>query len=222
MKERPILFSAPMVRAILDGRKTQTRRVVKPGWLPIVEEMMRVNGKWVWTTFEYDMTTPYGEPGDRLWVRETFCALRSYGERGELRDLIEGPLSEETDVAEYEYRADSEFTTDPDFKWRPSIHMPRWASRITLEITDVRVERLQDISEKDAHAEGVESDGGWEEPCGEGYADGFGYLNYRSEDEAFEFDTAKESFRSLWQSINGLNSWAENPWVWVVEFRRIR
>lgn len=180
MKERPILFSGPMVRAILAGKKTQTRRIVKPRWLPIVEECLRVNGKWVFTTLGYDLTTPYGEPGDRLWVRETFCPNW---------------------CDEVIYKADGGSAVEAGYErepsWKPSIHMPRKASRILLALTGVRVERLQSISEKDAEAEG----------CGIS--------------ERYCKVEPRVHFSSVWEEINGLQSWLDNPWVWVLDFRRI-
>lgn len=214
MKERPILFNGEMVRAILDGRKTQTRRIVKPSWLPVVEECMRVNRKWVWTTMEYDLTTPYGEPGDRLWVREKW---------GHFLDPFEGmdwipdrPFRPITEIkfgsgyicnSNIIWAADGHFewaddeSSEPVSRWKPSIHMPRWASRINLEITKVRVERLNDISEEDARAEGVEAT---KFECVDGNKYSYQY-----------------PFQELWSFINGFESWKKNPWVWVIEFRRI-
>lgn len=174
MKERPILFSGPMVRAILEGRKTQTRRVVKP-------QPAHIAG--IGTVLNIDTITgkacPYGKPGDRLWVRETWDGVRLDGG---------GAL--------VSYRADGDKPVTDDGRWHPSIHMPRWASRITLEVVSVRVERLQEISEEDAMAEGV------------ALAE-----NYRG---------PVAHFASLWEQINGLGSWNANPWVWVVEFRRVQ
>ena len=204
MKERPILFSAPMVRAILEGRKTQTRRIVKPradrDFGPrCVLQPHEIAGE----INAGDLrNSVYGFPGDRLWVRETWA-----------RDDEDGALM---------YRADVGCDDDANawergriegvsrYRWRPSIHMPRWASRITLEITDVRVERLQEISEADARAEGV-----YPYMPGEGvihpprFADDYQYRpNYR------------EGFEIVWQSIHGDGSWAANPWVWVIGFKR--
>lgn len=205
MKERPILFSAPMVRALLAGSKTQTRRVLKqatglslsvcmdeaaPGvaalsWLhgdgpghDVHEHIERVR-------------CPYGQPGDRLWVREAW-------------GLWQQPFDHEShDVV---YRADVD-RPEPK-RWRPSIHMPRWASRILLEVTDVRVERLQDISEADAIAEGIV-------PFGDG--------GFVSDDDGRCYGaTARQSYAYLWESINGADSWAANPWAWVVSFRNVR
>lgn len=195
MKERPILFSGPMVRAILSGAKTQTRRVVKGSWLPIVEEVLRVNGKWVFDTFEYDLTTPYGQPGDRLWVRETHSLEHGY--------------SAEFSVSDVWYWADGNPDRGDWTRPRPSIHMPRWASRITLEITDVRVERLNEISEEDAKAEGFPID-----HKGQGY-----------EPPPVEVDRwqgyARASFALTWGEIYGAESLKANPWVWVISFRRL-
>lgn len=207
MKARPILFSGPMVRALLDGSKTQTRRVVKPQ--PVSEGILSFGEAWKWIkspkTWFSGVTRqqlvsrpgllqhcPYGKPGDLLWVRESITT----------RDKAEDGLR--FDVPQY--RADFTdsyglcFTTDDgpryveDLRWTPSIHMPRWASRLTLRITDVRVERLQDISEADVIAEGAS-----------GHPDGMSH-----------------AYRSLWTLINGPGSWEANPWVWAVSFDVIR
>ena len=185
IKERPILFSAPMVRAILEGRKTQTRRVLKQkaiDWLPTLSHISVASR-------ESTGLCPYGYPGDRLWVRETWSHLG------------------EDDNDWFVYRADNADALDNLIaKWRPSIHMPRAASRILLEITDVRVERLQDISEEDAKAEGVES---WAES-----------------DKILEHLLARSQpsqiFKALWQSISGPESWNESPFVWAITFKRIK
>lgn len=198
-KERPILFSAPMVRAILDSSKTQTRRVVK---LP-VEYSSQWSGGWhiigKAVTIAVDMfnqlrgkplgvdptVCPYGQPGDRLWVREA-CA-----------DI--GPR--------LTYRADTDDGAHCMVKrWTPSIHMPRSWSRILLEIVSVRVERLQEISEADARAEGCR------------YSDGRPNEIGLATELVVE---ARDEFRHLWYSINSAESWDENPWVWVVEFKRV-
>lgn len=171
MKERPILFSAPMVLAILDGRKTQTRRVVK------FTEAGRVRlGRRNWHIDDKDvsMACPYGRPGDRLWVRETWQTIGT----------------------KTFYRADWPNTTD--LVWKPSIHMFRADSRIDLEVSAVRRERLLDISTEDARAEGFAPHGqGGQEWSPRGW------------------------YECLWESINGPGSWDANPWVWVVEFRRV-
>lgn len=217
MKERPILFSAPMVRAILDGRKIQTRRVVKPQ--PRESISGNLVGEWLGRKLfglllpkvqDIVIHCPYGQSGDRLWVRESWNHS----------NFPFGPYEQNCDVF---YRAD--YFDDPlgtDLersedgilrKWKPSIYMPRSASRITLEITGVRVERLQDISEADAFAEGSEcliTDN-----CDEQdklllglpiYESGFPYRN---------------GFALRWESINGAWSWDANPWVWVIEFQRV-
>lgn len=230
MKERPILFSAPMVRAILAGTKTQTRRIVKPqpefcGGAGENETDVR---EWGWHDFDYppphflcveDSRCPYGQPGDRLWCKETHQLLHFSidHETGFADDwkpwkarLPEGKPEGWTLV----YDADGKWEGDKGdrgFSWRPSIFMPRWASRITLEVTGVRVERLQDISEEDAIAEGVD---GWPGQ----YRD---YRNPLSEGIHVGFVKAKDSYKTLWEHINGPGSWDANPWIWVLEFRRI-
>lgn len=189
MKEKPILFAGEMVRAILEGRKTQTRRVMKiqPKYSDCAlsrladttdRERRKHIDKLHWVRLSDDRLNvvyddnryfrcPYGLSGDRLWVRETFTVM--------------GGLSF--------YRADGEMSSDDKKPWTPSIHMPRWASRIDLLIKNIRVERLQDISEKDAKAEGVDS---------------------------------VSEFIELWESINRGDSWGLNPWVWVVEFEKVK
>lgn len=202
MKERPILFSGPMVRAILEGRKTQTRRVVADKHMPHV---------FAAALPALHESCPYGQPGDRLWVRESFQPLFADGIENHWETnwktgkgyAISYPA---TDGIQEFVDADDNISS----ACKPSIHMPRWASRILLEITAIRVERLQDISEADARAEGI-SDGGClncgePEPCG-------------CEEPAPD---ARDAFCRLWQSINGEQSWHENPWVWVVEFKRVQ
>jgi hypothetical protein len=212
MKERPVIFNGEMVRAILEGRKTQTRRVMKvqpesPGFgLRYISESLnnRDTGKYFWSQSDAcginkprskPFVCPFGQVGDRLWVRETYQGpLFNF-------DQMEAYL-EDTSKFERpefcEYHADGgmapEYFDAEDnlrYGWKPSIHMPRWASRITLEITAVRVERLQDISEPDAIAEG-----------------GTKHFNI-------------DWFGPLWASIYGVDSWNANPWVWVIEFKRV-
>lgn len=180
MKERGIIFSGPMVYAIQEDRKTQTRRIVKPQ--PDGETVMHVNYGHGWSEA---LRCPYGVAGDRLWVRETF-ALESKSYAGD----------------KVRYRADGKPTSGA---WRPSIHMPRWASRITLEITGVRVERLQEISEADAKAEGVIPTG---RRATHKWCNG-------------EDVSHRRQFADLWDSLHGKGAWEQNPWVWVVEFRRL-
>lgn len=181
MKERPILFSGPMVRAILDGRKTQTRRAIK---LPL---KCKAHGVSINSISQRDQSEilqycPYGQPGDRLWVKETFAYA------GSEINLVPG----------FVYRAtDPDWSTLVGFRWKPSIFCTRDASRITLEITAIGIERLQAITTRDALAEGVAYD--VSKPDGAPAA----------------------VFRTLWQSINGPDSWAANPWVWVIYFKAL-
>lgn len=227
MRERPILFGGPMVRAILDGRKTQTRRVVKPRHDYIVDEIPDALGVYrVWPYFQpyvyaepqtIEVPCPYGRPGDRLWVKETWGLVRPYDFTDWNRKSIK---DEQSPLASWDlvYRADFGLglpyrTPDRETAyWRPSIFMKRWASRITLEITDVRVERLHEISEADAVAEGVERAGGFMTTSG-------CWRRYTSDGPSCE--SPRESFRSLWESINGAGSWAANSWVWAISFRRL-
>lgn len=209
MKERPILFSGEMVRAILSGRKKQTRRVVK---LAEFQPSGTSGYRWSWRDKRHRWNEcndamlayqcPYGIAGDRLWVREAFADVPCPADEPHPRLRI-GPNGEGIT-----WRAD--WTGNPSgFKWQPSIHMPRWASRITLEITGIRVERLQDITEEDAIAEGLEKRS-WVGPAQ--FTDNKGRTVH---------GRPLGVFRELWQSINGPESWAANPWVWVVSFRRI-
>ncbi|ECW3128376.1 hypothetical protein F3Y86_24030 [Salmonella enterica] len=215
MKERGMIFNAEMVRAILDGKKTQTRRImaIQPehselGLRRVIDSKNgRDNGKYFWSQSDARglkmrskvFGCPYGEVGDRIWVRETY--------QGPLFDYehMESYLEDSSKFYKPEfcvYRADGKpapefYDADDNLHcgWRPSIHMPRWASRITLEITGVRVERLNSITESDAEAEGVTDTG-------------FG-------------DLLVDGYRYLWKSIYGEESWAANPWVWVIEFKRV-
>lgn len=205
-KERPIIFSAPMVRAILEGRKTQTRRIIKPQ-PKIIHSIYgdaSIDTERIFRQGDQRIHCPYGRPGDRLWVREAFAEV--------------GCIGRPIDWFEYNYRADFENGqwegyADMCFeKWRPSIHMPRAASRILLEITEIRVERACDISEADAIAEGAQIAIQW--------MDG----RIENVDEAHIYHTLathKLGFQYIWQSINGPESWNINPWVWVITFNRI-
>jgi hypothetical protein len=199
VRERPILFSGEMVRAILDGRKTQTRRIVKPQPpAGFHGPEMGPNGLWAFVRVRkhnewHDVKCPYGLSGDRLWVREAWTLGDGCAEP------LKAGLREETERREVHYRADWGGIED-DVVWKPSIHMPRWASRITLEITDVRVERLHEINEADARAEGVL-------PAV--------YDGHETKGEA------RILFRELWEKINGHESWAANSFVWVIEFKRV-
>jgi hypothetical protein len=232
MREHPILFSGEMVRAILDGRKTQTRRLVD----------VAVAGNIVWGPKEprgkrgharkfVDLTMsngpeqaapfcPFGVPGDRLWVRETWhTEERDDGFDG-VRYAADGAfiLIDQTHQA-----ADAWVQAHRrDDRWRPSIHMPRWASRLTLEITGVRVERTQDISEADARAEGIGSElraGRGSSPNGPVWYQGCAHPI-----KGFPkvFPTAVQAYESLWDSLNAKRApWASNPFVWVVDFKRV-
>lgn len=205
MKERPILFSTEMVRAILDGRKTQTRRVVKPQPNKATENTREIRFElnsdvWHCLRFCHDhlqphdeiIKCPYGVPGDRLWVRETWATDMELDDcraaREDAMDSYDGLY----------YRA-GEISPDT-LCWRQPIHMPRWASRITLEVVSVRVERVQDISWEDAQAEGC----------------------WRSKNPA-TVSVEPPEFCVLWDSINAKRgfSWEMNPWCWVVEFKRL-
>ena len=213
MKERPILMSAPMVRAILAERKTQTRRVAT-GFPEGVDAIIK---RW-----PQQEGCPYGQPGDRLWVREAW-RIGAWNEDGDFAlDFCDGPQSAWVSVP----IDDGERLTEQSFaelvrkgvpktagggyrwpvgqsplRWRPSIHMPRWASRLTLEITDIRVERLQEISEADAKAEGVDL----------------------ANASAWVVDP-REAYAQLWDTLNTKRGhpWESNPWVWVVSFRRVQ
>ncbi len=183
VKERPILFSEPMVRAILAGQKTQTRRVVDlskgwdvgPNYAGECWPVRKVKNELV------RMRCPYGQVGERLWVRETHYVERAGYQDGSDRFIL--------------YKATDDHA--PVSKWTPSIHMPRWASRINLEIVGVDVERLKDIKDLDAIAEGVRFAG---VPASL---------------------TDRGAFAKLWESINGPGSWDTNPWVWVVVFKKV-
>lgn len=223
MKERPILFSAPMVRAILQGKKTQTRREVNRlnGLGPVTcfggsettgYDFALRDRRDMWNEFREDellARCPYGVAGDWLWVRERFLPCKA----GRLVDgigdatyvcFVDG--SQKYKIGDYfqDSKRHEDCKWPSGAKWRPSIHMPRWASRITMEVVAVRVERLQDITNNDAINEGFD---------GERWLDSDG-----SEGRGVE---PWEQFRDLWHKINGADSWAANPRVWVVEFRKL-
>ncbi len=209
MTERPILFSGAMVRALPAGTKTQTRRVVKAKHLPWLENSVLnfLDGKW------NQRPLPYGKPGDRLWVRETHYLHGIWSVRKDDDGKRRWTFSPNQDMGvqfdEPNGLIRGRSTTVPGWYRRPSIHMPRWASRITLEVTSVRVERLQDISEADARAEGV------------AYDPGEGGTFHVTGLAGCSSDSAVGSFFKLWEKVNGPGSWDANPWVWVIEFRRI-
>lgn len=193
MKERQIPFSAPMVRALLNDTKTQTRRVAKLTDAAHVKEP-RGHRRWHPADPDASMACPYGQPGDRLWVREAWKAHPTFDNLPP-RDI---PQTHVWYMADEGYKAES--------RHRNGMFMPRWASRINLEITAVRVERLQDISAADAQAEGIvpDGDGGWH------LADTRHYMG-----------DPISSYASLWEYINGPDSWNANPWVWVIEFKKV-
>ncbi|WP_034949781.1 hypothetical protein [Erwinia oleae] len=219
MKERPILFSDQRVRALLSGQQTQTRRIMKsqlmgPGQdnhegcygIDVINNHLQGNRVMGMENLSYHC--PYGQPGDRLWVRETW----------------RGPIIDANEVSDYErsptrfknprycqYRADtSHFVDRADQEdqsgWQAGIHMPRWASRIDLEIARIRVEKIQDISEDDVMAEGVQTDSH--------------FLNnfFTMHNEPV---SAKDAYRKQWALQYGGTSWEVNPWVWVIDFTRI-
>lgn len=239
MKERPILFNGEMVRAILDGRKTQTRRMVKPqpfedGYFEgtpsfdqfakqcctadprIAEFSAEAVGGGAWR--EEAVLCPYGTWGDSLWVRETWkpdvddmtSTIRYRADGANIsiqntKSAADAWLGVRRDEEQYPYFEEP--------KWRPSIFMPRWASRITLEITDIRVERLNSISEQDAIAEGLRI-----------FNEDNANLYYSSIAHELEWPNdwqldPVDAYRALWEIINGKGSWDANPWVWVVEFK---
>jgi hypothetical protein len=226
MKERPILFSGPMVRALLDGTKTQSRRALRyqPDYpIQIATDphtnRFQYGGQEPITEAALLRDCPYGRPGDRLWVRETT-------HRRPMLNLLTGePLAPKYDGGAYTVDGVDVLTPDGfDIAWWysrkacPSIHMPRWASRILLEITGVRVERLQDISPRDAREEGLHR-----------YPYDWHDSEFPLDDVAYEpfagfgtrYSCASQAYRALWESINGAGSWDVNPWVWVVEFKRV-
>jgi len=242
IKERPILFSAPMVRAILEGRKTVTRRPVKVQPFDLswsrrdhqfeyaagrAENGDEIDGFYAYSTRsggEWSAKCPYGQPGDRLWVRESFWHAGDW-----VATYPEDDTGSWSGTRRVHYRADGEPPNEPNHHYpnglkngsfsaavpaklwraRPSIHMPRWASRILLEITAVRVERLQDITEDQAKAEGIQLYTDHAELGDWWHVEGI---------ETYSADPRK-SFELLWSSVGG--DWEANPWVWVVEFKQV-
>ncbi|HBV9687016.1 TPA: hypothetical protein MEA38_003457 [Klebsiella variicola] len=210
MTERGMIFNGEMVRAILDGRKTQTRRIMAPQPADDIERGIFPNPEAIgWKSslrHKHGSTTahfcPYGKPGERIWVRETWQAIHDYcdenghvDERRYARSIPRHRGNYWHPV--YEEAWGNESREDREFPWRPSIHMPRWASRILLEITDVRVERLKSISDGDAIREGC------------------------STADMKSGDCVADVFARLWASIYGSDSWNANPWVWVIAFKRV-
>ncbi|MGI4674891.1 hypothetical protein ACR2YN_06920 [Klebsiella pneumoniae] len=237
MTERGMIFNAEMVRAILDGRKTQTRRIMKAqpesnqlGLLLITDSTKHSDiGKYHWAESNATgnhvrsklFSCPFGAVGDRIWVRETFCTVDDTQYGGEKWvDYRATPRYEASHPAGW----DSAPNDAEALKWRPSIHMPRWASRILLEITDVRVERLNAISEEDAQSEGVHTEVWDQTVVARNYAAIDEFFQFWSEDMPHYVEMNqlyRSSFRSLWESIYGAENWLANPWVWVIEFKRV-
>ncbi|CUR95145.1 hypothetical protein [Salmonella enterica] len=245
MKERGMIFNREMVRSIIDGRKTQTRRIMaiqtehsELGLRRVIDSKNgRDNGKYFWSQSgacglkmrSKMFGCPYGEVGDRIWVRETWSDVNldgapavAYRADDEVYDLMEdeslldegGSFNyQDPRVCKYQFAAwHSDLISGIEGNWRPSIHMPRWASRITLDITDVRVERLNGISETDAEAEGIDMEALFDsQDCYDCIAD----HNMTGR------PTAKGAFKYLWESIYGEEGWKSNPWVWVIEFKRV-
>jgi len=186
---KPIIFNAESVRAILDGRKTQTRRVVPA--FPFSDDWKHWNGRPEWERRD----CPFGQPGDTLWVRETFLVQPELWAAGHSPQPVH-------------YASDTPRNQAEDYALKPSIHMPRWASRITLKITDIRVERLQDISTDDAAREGIT------------YAPGSYELEWMTPYQRERKRLA--DFQAMWDTINAKRGypWESNPYVWVLEFSR--
>jgi hypothetical protein len=215
MTEYPIIFSGPMVKAILEGRKTQTRRICRQGndnvghyeawaicpakesgWIAWFGQDSENIENFTKQAYPNGFSCPYGKPGDRLWIRENFQYI-----------LLQSECTGPEDIR-YQATAD-ELELACTKRWRPSIHMSRWASRITVEVTEVRVQRLQAISKEDAISEG----------CEFGNTHG---LNVNEERERWH-GPERQNFANLWDSINGKRApWENNPWVWAISFRRIR
>ncbi|AWL27179.1 hypothetical protein DJ533_00405 (plasmid) [Acinetobacter defluvii] len=198
MKERPILFNTQMVKAILEGRKTQTRRIINP------QPTFKENTGFHWKGYMYGIGSdyaetmhnftnrncPFGRVGDQLWVRETFAIVPETAYRHSEVNKLNHPNDQELSII---YKQGFHLSKS-GFSWKPSIHMPRWASRILLEITNVRVERLTDISVKDALSEGIE---------------------HKS------MNCPRHEFFQLWNSVYGDMAHEQNNWVWVVEFKQV-
>ncbi|MFJ9451454.1 hypothetical protein [Herbaspirillum sp. NPDC101397] len=255
MKKRPILFSGAMVRALLDGSKTQTRRIVKPR-PDFASALKLLGGPEAGTSIAYDhmfggiglkrnagiafcqpnIHCPYGYAGDRLWVRETWqyadwtdCGEPHIGYAADGKSVLHEEFPEDwakrLEEIWCELSAPANFDIDnraADRRWRPSIHMPRWACRLLLDVVAVRVEHLQDISAEDAIAEGLSAITKDGKTVKYGIPDRDGFPG--SDDDGWHWNEWEKdpivAFGKLWEKINGAGSWAANPWVWVVEFKR--
>ena len=210
MREHPLLMQGPLVRATLAGRKTQTRRPIipQPDADIVAVRYDAIADLWLGNTPEdndlgytssWAERCPLGKAGDRLWVRETFQAWRKVGHESDEWEPIGVKAASFGDTIEY--RATSK-STGP---WTPSIHMPRWACRLVLPLVSVRVERVQDITEDDARAEGLRrTENGWTDGA-----------------TGYDVTSARAAFQELWASIYGQASWDVNPWVWVAEWKEI-
>jgi hypothetical protein len=255
-REKPILFSGPMIRAILEGRKTVTRRAVKAHHLPRLSGSDYPGNEWTATAqhhprygFNVSGATeaecaaelalygncPYGRRGQRLWVRETWYCNHSEVQKGpylQPADMVD--LDQAREDGDLVYAADGLNPYEQDQPtWKPSIHTPRWASRILLEVTAVRIERLQDISEDQAKAEGCfftdygqqcfHGDTGWKDvgdcPAQAGHQQRNGWAWDKTTSHEQCLFTPRFAFANLWSSVGG--DWDANPWVWVVEFKRV-
>lgn len=214
--ERGMIFNGEMVRAILDGRKTQTRRIIKWKQTRFTEIGEREDGsKWPWSedaehACDFWHPCPFGAVGDRIWVREAF---RVHSRATDVATLVY-KASERNSWTEQTHRVPVAVCNKPATpeKWTPSLHMPRWASRILLEITGVRVERLNAISEEDAEAEGIDMEALYDsQDCYDCIAD----HNMTGR------PTVTGAFKYLWESIYGEESWKANGWVWVISFKRV-
>lgn len=204
LKERPILFSTPMVQAIVSGNKTQTRRIVKkiPDGFKFEGMCTEMDYSGISGHFEGSHTLlipcPFGYIGDILWVRETWT-------------LLEEKDCEGMKTRNY-YKSDHHNSNDEwfkeNYKWHPAIFMPKAVCRIKLKIKNIRIERLNEISQEDAQDEGIKIN-----------QEGFHCMNYHT--KKMQMFTPEESFETLWREINGFNSWKENPYVWVIEFEKI-
>lgn len=214
MKERPILFSAPMVQAILAGNKTQTRRVAKHPLLQTLSYIVNIGDGWFGDEEgDVQVLCPFGKVGDQLWVKETWRAALGW-DRTKPREIDRSsPILFTADGKEINGDAWDDWESMDYGKLRPSIFMPRWASRIQLEITDVRVEHLQDISEADAQVEGADCLV-WSGIQGTA-AD---LIDWPLKEVGNPY---RNGYALLWEAINGDGSWKANPWVWVIEFKRI-
>lgn len=219
MKERPIILSTPMVQAVLDNKKTMTRRIIKG--VPDMGERWTVSNPYhtseFWTfsgNTEAKIKCQYGNVGDELWVRETWAPY-PFGDPGRSATYIAYKADNSVMHCHLTPGFHKSYTSGDAsriLKWKPSIHMHRHASRINLKITSIRVEQIQDIKESDCIAEGIQSD------------EHDGKLVYKNYDKTIGGETwgnALYSFQSLWASINGQESWFRNPFVWVIEFEKL-